>query len=229
MKWKKPLCTCLALMMLSCYGCSINTGMGAGQTSDNAISQSGGMITQPSENNPNPEADKLAYYEQLVEELQADLLAMQSELFATKTEYEARIAELEAEKKEENETQSSNFIYTVSGNTVTVTGYNGSAVRVEIPTSIDGKTVVAIADRAFQNNKKVQSVVIPEGVKTVGWFAFSGCISLGSVAIPTSVDSIHYGAFENCPASLTVFCASGSYAYQYAKSYGIATSKSTEK
>ena len=103
------------------------------------------------------DAEKLAYYEKLVGELQADLLAMQSELFETKAEYEEIIAELEAEKNRDETPQTKDFTYTVSGNAVTITGYQGSSVRVEIPSVIDGKNVVAIGDRTFQNHKKKPS------------------------------------------------------------------------
>ena len=43
---------------------------------------------------------RIAYYEQLVASLQEEVLAMKAELFATKTEYEKRLAELEAEDEE---------------------------------------------------------------------------------------------------------------------------------
>ncbi len=164
---------------------------------------------------------RIAYYEELVAALQEEVLAMKAELFATKTEYEKRIAELEASKEEQ--TKNDDFTYTVSSNGVTVIGYKGDALSVQIPSMIDGRPVIAIGDRAFSGNTKVQSVTVPDGVVTVGWFAFSGCVSLGAVTLPASVSSISYGTFENCPSSLTVFCPAGSYAQKYAQSYGIAT------
>ena len=81
--------------------------------------------------------------------------------------------------------------------------------------------VVAIADRAFENRTKLTSVVLPSGVETVGWFAFSGCVALSEVTIPDSVRSISYGAFLNCNASMTICCSANSYAERYAQSYGI--------
>ena len=164
---------------------------------------------------------RIAYYEQLVATLQEEVLAMKTELFEAKIEYEARIAELEATLEEQ--AKNDDFTYTVSADGVTIIGYRGDALRVQIPDQIDGIPVVAIGDRAFAGNTKIQSVTVPDGVVTVGWFAFSGCVSLGSVTLPASVLSISYGAFENCPSSLTVFCTSNSYAQKYAQSYGIAT------
>ncbi|MBQ9760101.1 MAG: leucine-rich repeat domain-containing protein [Clostridia bacterium] len=211
MKIKKLLCVLLALLLSVCASCAFIGEEGS--TTDNS--------DQNGTDAPATDAERLAYYENLVTSLQAEILAIKAELHATKTEYENRIEEMESEK---NDTaQQAEFTYTVSGNSVTVTAYNGKSVSVQIPALIDGKAVTAIGDKTFLNNTTVQSVVIPEGVKTVGWFAFSGCVSLGAVSLPSSVESISYGAFENCNRALTVFCPAGSYAESYARSYGIAT------
>ena len=46
------------------------------------------------------------------------------------------------------------------------------------------------------------SYTIPDGVTTIGGYAFSGCSSLTSITIPDSVTSIGYDAFYDC-SSLT--------------------------
>lgn len=111
------------------------------------------------------------------------------------------------------------YTYIVSDGQVTIQGYKGSGGAVTIPTSLEGLPVVAIADDAFKN-KDVTSVAIPDGVERIGWFAFYGCHALERVTVPTSVTAIAYAAFEGCP-SLTLYCASGSYAAEYADSFGI--------
>lgn len=47
-------------------------------------------------------------------------------------------------------------------------------------------------------------VVIPEGVTSIGWEAFSGCTGLTSVTIPDGVTSIENGAFYGCTSLTSV-------------------------
>lgn len=184
-------------------------------------------------------AAKIAYYEALVGSLNDELLALRRELYVNGAEYEARIAALELELKaamQQNGTSNpdfgtnapgaealpqSLFTYSILGNEATVTGYSGREAQVTVPATLGGVPVVAIGERAFVGNNSLQSVVLPEGVRSIGWFAFSGCVALSAVTIPTSVESIAYGAFENCHRTLTLACSRNSYAYQYAMSYGL--------
>ena len=52
-------------------------------------------------------------------------------------------------------------------------------------------------------------VVIPEGVTSIGWCAFSGCRSMTSVVIPDSVTSIGSGAFSGCSGLTSVTIPDG--------------------
>ena len=53
-----------------------------------------------------------------------------------------------------------------------------------------------------ENCSLIKSVVISDGVTSIGYGAFSGCSSLTSVTIPDSVTTIRYDAFSGC-SSLT--------------------------
>ena len=55
-----------------------------------------------------------------------------------------------------------------------------------------------ICDRAFADCKSLRSIVIPDGITSIGYGAFSGCESLRSLVIPDSVSSIGDCAFEGC-------------------------------
>jgi hypothetical protein len=102
--------------------------------------------------------------------------------------------------------QSSDFIYTVSGGTVTITGYNCSSgnTAVVIPAEIDSMPVVSIGDNAFNYCTSLTSVIIPDSVTSIGSAAFGGCSGLTSVVIPNSVTSIGSSAFGECSGLTSV-------------------------
>ena len=72
----------------------------------------------------------------------------------------------------------------------------------------DGKLTVkgtgSISVNDFKSNKSIKSVVIENGITTIGGSVFCGCSSLTSVTIPNSVRFIGSNAFEDC-SSLTTF------------------------
>ncbi len=61
-----------------------------------------------------------------------------------------------------------------------------------------------IAGNLYLNGELVTDLVIPEGVTSIGSFAFSNCTSLTEVTIPDSVTSIGYGAFYKCTSLTSV-------------------------
>ena len=111
------------------------------------------------------------------------------------------------------------FSYQLEGDNAILTGYSGTDKFLTVPTSIDGHTVVAIADSAFSSTT-LTSITLPTTVTKIGWFAFQACTALTSVTIPDSVTSIGYSAFPSS-STLTIYCHSNSFAQQYAQSYGI--------
>ena len=166
---------------------------------------------------------RIEYYEGLVGELQQEILNLKTTIYTNKVEYEAELEALRGNGAAESIPTESLFEYIQTDGKATLTAYRGNAAEVRIPATLDGYPVVAIADKAFENNTALSSVVIPSGVKEIGWFAFSGCVFLTDVTLPASLQSVEYGAFENCSAALTVRCPVGSYAQVYARSYGFRT------
>lgn len=105
-----------------------------------------------------------------------------------------------------------NFSYREYKNYISITGYYGSESTVIIPSEINGKEVTKIGDLAFsevqderdfcwlslrqddteimlENLKKIETVIIPDTVVSIGYLAFSDCPNLTQVDIPDSVTS----------------------------------------
>lgn len=70
--------------------------------------------------------------------------------------------------------------------------YNGSDRNVTIPY---GTTAIA---NAFEENKIIESVVIPETVRRIMQNAFKNAVNLKSVSMPQYVTSVGAGAFSGC-------------------------------
>ena len=80
--------------------------------------------------------------------------------------------------------------------------------EIVIPSSVsyNGQNypVCGIASKAFYGNGNVTSIVIPDGVTSVGEFAFYNCSGLTSIVIPDSVTSIDRYAFSGCSGLTSV-------------------------
>ena len=91
------------------------------------------------------------------------------------------------------------IIYYVSGGTATVTGVeDGEIASAVILSAVDGASVTAIGDRAFEDCRSLASVTLPEGVTDIGYGAFRNCRSLMEVALPNSLESIQEETFKDC-------------------------------
>ncbi len=211
---KKLIVLTLSVMTLMLF-CSCGTASNGKQPTDTADS-----------------ADKNTYMS-IIDLLEGEIEQLRRDQQTNTAEYESKIAELEKQlaeliessagnstEKPDEPSEPSPFTYNIVDNSAVITAYLGDYSVLVIPETIDGYPVVEIADSVFSGNTKLTSVHIPNGVKKIGWFAFSGCTSIKNVTLPKSVEEIGYDAFAYC-SKLTLYCTSGSYAEQFANSYGI--------
>ena len=56
----------------------------------------------------------------------------------------------------------------------------------------------------FIGNATVTKVIIPEGVKKIGAYAFANLTALEEIVLPSTLESIEYGAFYNCTSLETI-------------------------
>ncbi len=105
--------------------------------------------------------------------------------------------------------------------TARITGCDGSATAIEIPSKIawyhdvtaNGGVVthyeyevdvVEIGVSAFYHHSRLTSVTIPNSVTSIGDYAFENCSGLTSVTIPDSVKTIGSSAFRGCSGLTSV-------------------------
>lgn len=94
--------------------------------------------------------------------------------------------------------------YTVEEGHLVVTGCDDAGingiVKIVSDVTLRGNhyEVLGISEYAFANCKGFDTVIIPDGVRSIGSYAFRNCEYLASVTIPNSVTSIGVGAFYGC-------------------------------
>ena len=130
--------------------------------------------------------------------------------YITKLEYTLNGKVFETEVTTKWIMPSDYFIYDVidaNEKTIAIKGINSkyeSPSVLYIPSEYNGYNVKEIKEymRSMYNINNVKSVVIEEGIMSIGSNAFSGCSKLTSIEIPSSVTSIGDSAFKGC-SSLT--------------------------
>ena len=232
MKRKLKAVTAAIISVIVCLtlaSCSGNNQGSEQNGSDSAVSASASTAAYQA---------KISYYEELIDDLNQRILTLREEKYISDAEARIRISQLEKEisalrdgqyisvgtdnvtDQSENNSQKTDFLFTKTTRGISIDSYVGSGKNIVIPSEIDGTPVTSISDNAF-SGKAVTSVVIPDSVTTIGWFAFYCCSYLDSVSIPASVNTIGYGCFDGCPSALVIHAPADSYAAAFASSYAI--------
>lgn len=69
---------------------------------------------------------------------------------------------------------------------------------LEIPSTIDGVSVVKISNYAFENQNSLKSIALPNGIIDIGYSAFENCTNLAEANLPEQLQYIRQNAFKNC-------------------------------
>ncbi len=69
---------------------------------------------------------------------------------------------------------------------------------IKIPAEVNGIPVTSVAKAAFKDNQSINSITLPDSVRTIGSSAFSGCSNLQSITLPASLETLYGYAFNSC-------------------------------
>ena len=132
----------------------------------------------------------------------------------------------------DGERRSDGFVYSVSGNTATISAYEGEDTTLTIPARIAGRrvalieegfldntsvtevifsediTMIELEEGVFEDNTKLTYVSLPDSLKEIPERAFEDCTGLVRVKLPSSLEKIGASAFEGC-SNLETSGASG--------------------
>ncbi len=95
-----------------------------------------------------------------------------------------------------------------SGDAVSIDRYVGTEKHVIIPSKIDGLPVKDISSGAFMATD-IESVIIPDSVEAIGWYAFRGCQKLQTVTLSANLKKIEMEAFMSCKSLTSIHLPSG--------------------
>ena len=200
---------------------------------------------------------KIVYYEAQIQTLTSQVSDMEQQFYALRSEYLDQLQELEKQlanqqkpttpPSDEEAPSGENpplqdtpedkptgdadvalceYTYRLENNFAILTSYLGQEKDVIVPAAVDGYLVIGLGDSVFAECD-VRSVTLPKTVEHLGWFTFYQCKNLEKVVLPTSVSNIGYASFDGCSKTLCLYVTDGSYAEQYALSFGLNYQKQT--
>ena len=82
--------------------------------------------------------------------------------------------------------------------TFMITNYKGQATVVTVPMRIGKIPVTGLGKDVFANNKELESVTVPKGVRSIGDRAFMGCASLKELNLPSGISKMGCAVFADC-------------------------------
>lgn len=96
------------------------------------------------------------------------------------------------------------FTYTISGGKATITNIEDAQSRLEIPNTLGGYPVTAIASGACGGSSKINDIIIADSVTSIGKMCFAYSSGIKSVKLSAGLKEIGEGAFYQCENLWTI-------------------------
>ena len=106
-------------------------------------------------------------------------------------------------------TEGLKFQLSADGKSYIVSDYVGYSAEVYIPSVYEGLPVTAVGDQAFYQCERMNSIVLPDSLRSIGSAAFEQCPYLEEIGIPDSVTTIGSSAFSGCRRLTSVSLGDG--------------------
>ena len=97
-----------------------------------------------------------------------------------------------------------NFVYSISTNEITITGYQGTDTEIFIPEFIDNFPVVSIGEYAFNLKDQIVHITLPNSIREIEKYAFKDCSNLEDLILPNKIESIAQHFISGCPLIKTI-------------------------
>ncbi len=104
--------------------------------------------------------------------------------YTQKPETLSKLQALRASFSALGETDAADFSVETANGGVTITKYNGQALAVRIPAAIEGLPVTSVGKDAFSWNTTVETLYLPDSIKTLGESVLIGCSALTALRTP---------------------------------------------
>ena len=94
---------------------------------------------------------------------------------------------------------SGDFAYVLRDDgTARIIRYDGKEAVLTVPQALDGVPVTEIGSHTFQANDALTEAILPEGIVSLGDYAFIHCVNLVKVSLPASLVEVGLNPFTGC-------------------------------
>ncbi len=101
--------------------------------------------------------------------------------------------------------EAEDYKFSIINETVKIEKYNGDREDLIVLSELANYPVTIIGSGAFKDNLNLQSIILPNGLKSIENSAFSGCSSLAAVQVPSGVTLIGDDVFASCQSMNELF------------------------